>query len=325
MCKKIKKNTILLVITICTITIALIIFGCVGYYLNKIKGEKLNESKISITSKQDIRENLDKKEQEKMHATTNILLLGVDSDEKASDAMIVLTIDQTDKTIKLSSLMRDSYVDFGPGKITKLNYAYHYGGNELVVKTINEQFKLDIKDYIQVDYSGLTNIIDYVGGITVDVLPEEVKYINVYCKDIAKVNNIKYTPIHRSGNQKLNGEQATAYCRIRYVGNNDYQRTQRQRMILTKIVNKLMNKNIIEYPSIINELSPYVKTSLDSIEICKLAKSFASYAKKGIKQTRCPYDGLRNDAMINEIYYMKWDKEENIKKLHNFIYLSKQE
>lgn len=320
-----KKKKILISIMIGILIIVLTTSIYVIFYLNKIKGEKLNESKISITSKQDIKENLDKKEQQKMHQTTNILLLGVDNDERASDTMIVLTIDQTDKTIKLSSLMRDSYVDFGPGKITKLNYAYHYGGNELVVKTINEQFKLDIKDYIQVDYGGLTNIINYVGGVNVDVLPEEVKYVNTYSKDIAKVNNIKYTPIYRSGKQKLNGEQATAYCRIRYVGNNDYQRTQRQRMILSKIVNKLMDKHVTEYPSMINELSPYIKTSLDSIEICKLAKNFDSYVEKGIKQTRCPYDGLKTDAMINQIYYMKWDREENIKKLHDFIYLSKEE
>ena len=314
--KKIIIGSIALVVFLITIAMGIGI-----YYIDKIKGKKLDENKIAITKKEDIKSSMNNEDFNKIHNVLNILLLGVDKQETASDSIIVLSIDETAKKIKLSSLMRDTYVDFGKDKITKLNYAYHYGGDEFAVKTVNEQFKLDIKDYIQVDFGGLTNIIDYLGGVEVDVKPNEVNLLNSYAKNISNIDKTEFIPISHSGNQLLNGQQATAYCRIRYVGNLDYQRTERQRTVLIKVMDKLLKEPISSYPIVINELTPYIKTSLSPLEIIKLADSFKNYVKNGIEQTRCPYDGLKSDSMIDGIYYMQWNREENIKKLHEFIYL----
>ena len=319
---KSKAKKIIIGSIVIVVFFIVIAMGTGGYYINRIKGKALDESKLAITKKEDIKSSINNEEIDKMHKVINILLLGVDKQETASDSIIVLSIDKTAKKIKLSSLMRDTYVNFGKGKITKLNYAYHYGGDEFAVKTVNEQFKLDIKDYIQVDFAGLTNIIDYLGGIEVDVKPNEVKLLNSYAKNISDIDKTKFTPISHSGNQLLNGQQATAYCRIRYVGNLDYQRTKRQRNVLTKVMDKLLKEPISSYLTVINELTPYIKTSLSPLEIIKLADSFRSYAKNGIDQTRCPYDGLKSDSMIDGIYYMQWNRDENIKKLHEFIYLN---
>ena len=296
-------------------------FGIGYHYLDKVTGESLDQSKIAVTKRTDIEQAMGKENAKNIHKVVNILLLGVDNQEKASDSMMVMTIDETAKRIKLSSLMRDTYVEYGANKINKLNYAYHYGGDEFSVKTVNQQFKLDIKNYIQVDFAGLTNIINYLGGVEINVKPYEVKELNGHASNIARVDKTKFTPIEHSGPQILNGQQATAYCRIRHVGDMDYQRTERQRTVLTKLMDMLLQKPVSSYPSIINEITPYVKTSLTPVDIIKLATSFASYAKNGIQQTRCPYDGLKADSMINKIYYMRWNKEEIIQKLHKFIYL----
>ncbi|SHE70417.1 LCP family protein [Clostridium fallax] len=314
--KSSKLKKFMMIIIPIILIIAILIMGLGYYYIKKVKNVGLDEGNLSVTdvSKIDLDSN------QKAHKVKNILLLGVDEQEKASDSIMVLSIDETTKKIKLTSLMRDTYVDFGKGKITKLNYAYHYGGEQLSVKTVNEKFKLDITDYIKVDFNGLAHIIDYVGGIEVDVKPEEVKYVNSYAKNISDITKMQYTPISKSGPQVLNGEQATAYCRIRYVGNNDYQRTERQRNILTKIFDKLIKSPITDYPNIVNQLAPYATTSLNTFEVLKLAVAFAGYTKNGIEQSRCPYDGLREDTMINNIYYMKWNEPENVKKLHQFIY-----
>lgn len=290
------------------------------YYISKINRVKLDESKVGVTDVNQVPIN-DESTQSGRHKVKNILLLGVDNQEKASDSNIVISLDSTSKQIKLSSLMRDTYVEYGPDKVNKLNYAYHYGGPELSVKTVNEKFKLDITDYVKVDFNGLTKIIDQVGGVEINVKPSEVKLLNGYARNISDIDKTQYTPITKSGNQVLNGQQATAYCRIRYVGNEDYERTERQRRVLEQIFSKLKDKSVTEYPTILSNILPYIETSLNKTEIISVAAAISSYGKNGIKETRCPYDGLRQDAMINGIYYMKWNEEENVKKLHEFIYL----
>lgn len=135
--------------------------------------------------------------------------------------------------------MRDSYVDIeGHGK-TKLNHAYAYGGPELAIKTINSNFKLNIRDFVAVDFYGLENIIDTVGGVEIPVRSDEIKYINSYMQGTAKVENKAVQEVQNPGLQNLNGMQAVAYARIRYTSGGDYERTERQRTILTAVMNKI--------------------------------------------------------------------------------------
>lgn len=318
--KKKKKSKMPWIVAVCFILIFVLGFGIVHYYLNKFEYKNIEKEKLSISNVNEVNDEISNEEKE--HKVKNILLLGVDNQEKASDSILVLSLDDTTKQLKLSSLMRDTYIDFGAGKVTKLNYAYHYGGAELSIKTINEKFKLDISEYVLVDFNGLTKIIDRVGGIEVNVKPEEVNLLNGYAKSIAKIDKEEYTPIKKSGTQLLNGQQATAYCRIRYVGNQDYERTERQRRVLQKIFDRLKDMPLTNYTSIINDISPYVETSLSTIDMVSYGSKIASYGKNGIKETRCPYDGLRSDSIINGIYYMQWNEEENVKKLHEFIYFN---
>lgn len=316
-----KRNKIIISILI---IIVLFISGSMVFIynvLNNIDTVKIDKSEFQTTDKKDSPV-IAKKEEEDVHKVRNILLLGVDNQENASDTNMILTIDDSEKKIKLTSLMRDTYVDLGEGRpITKLNYAYHYGGPTLSVKTVNDIFKMDIEDYVKINFDGLVNIIDYIGGITIDINDAEANAINGYGKNIAKITNKKYTPISGAGVQHLNGQQATAYCRFRYDENNDYGRTERQRKVLTKIIEKVEDYNVTEYPDIISNVLSYVETTLSKTELIEIGVKCSLYMKNGISQSRCPYDGLLHNAMIDGIYYMKWDEAENIEKLHNFIYL----
>lgn len=319
--KKKKKKSKLKVIVI-PVLIVFLLFGIgftgVLYYLNKFKYNDMDTSKLSINNvnKVDIG-----KDNNSRHTVKNILLLGVDNQEKASDSIIILSLDDTTKQMKMTSIMRDTYIEFGPGKVNKINYAYHYGGPELTIKTLNEKLKLDISDYVLVDFKGLTKIVNEVGGIEVEVTPEEVDLLNSYAKNISSIDRTQYTPIKRSGKQLLNGQQTTAYCRIRYVGNGDYQRTERQRTVLTDIFTKLKDLPISDYPRVINDISPYIQTTLNNFDTIKLASQIATYGKNGIKTSRLPYDGYHHDD-TKGTFYLRWDEEPNLKLLHEFIYFN---
>lgn len=313
-----KFNKIIIVIFIIVI-VGLLSIGGYGYYtLNKIKTISISKTNEDLGIKQEVLDKLD--ENKEMKKITNVLLLGVDVQENASDSIMVVSLDDLHNKLKLTSIMRDSYIDFGPDKISKINYAYHYGGPQLTIKTINENYNLDIRDYVKVDFGALAKIIDYMGGVEIDVSPEEVKILNKYVRDIAGRANKEPVLLKKSGLQTLNGDQAVGYCRIRYVGNLDYERTQRQRKVLTKLYEKVKGGGVADYYSIVTKLVSYVETSLDKAAILSMVNKSFSYGSSNIEQTRVPYDKYHEDAIIDGVYYLKWDKAANIDILHKFIY-----
>lgn len=236
---------------------------------------------------------------------TNILLLGVDNEEDASDSIMVLSINKDKSSLKLTSIMRDSYIFFGDDKVNKLNYAYHYGGPELSIKTINENYDLDIRDYVKVDFNGLDNIIDGLGGIEMDITSEELPIIN---------------GLKKGGKQTLNGAQAVIYSRIRKVGNNDYGRTDRQRKVMQEILRKLNSVPVTQYPKLISSLSEYVETSISTTELVGMASKSSGFKNSRMEELRIPLDGTHKDEYINNLFYLKWNKEKNVQGIHDFIY-----
>ncbi len=320
--KKLSKGKKAAISIIAVVLVILIGYGAFAVVqVKKIKTVKLPKSDEEIGIKEQPKVIKDEQGNDRdKPKVTNILLLGVDKQEDASDSIIVFSIDDTSKSIKMSSLMRDSYIDFGKGKVNKLNYAYHYGGPLLSVKTINENYNLDIRDYIKVDFGALDKIIDSLGGVNINVKPEEIRLLNMCVKDIARIEGTSPKYLKNSGLQKLNGQQAVAYCRIRYVGNYDYERTERQRRVLKALFQSAKDIPPTKYPSVISEISPYLETSLDFEKMLSYGTKIVSYEKNNIKETRVPYDGYKNDDTIDGIYYLKWDKEKNLEKLHKFIY-----
>ncbi|MBN3407767.1 LytR family transcriptional regulator [Clostridium botulinum] len=285
---------------------------------------KLGSVKKVPISKDDKELKIDKKAESYGDDVINIAFFGLDRRKKEepsrSDAVMILSLDKKHKKVKLSSIMRDYYVDIeGHGK-TKLNHAYAYGGPELAIKTINSNFKLNIRDFVAVDFYGLENIIDTVGGVEIPVRSDEIKYINSYMQGTAKVENKAVQEVQNPGLQNLNGMQAVAYARIRYTSGGDYERTERQRTILTAVMNKIKKLGPTEFPKVVSVLLPNVESSLSSTEIIKMGTSVFALGIDNVEQQRFPLDNYCEGKLIDGIYYLLFNKEKTIDQMYKYIF-----
>lgn len=268
------------------------------------------------------------KGKDKNNKVDNILLIGEDDKGKTgvarSDTMIILTINKSSKSIKLTSLTRDTLVMIPNKGYEKLNHAYAYGGPKLLLKTINDNFDIDIKDYAVVDFKSFIEIVDILDGVDISIDEREINHLNkvietCYRLDSAKKGNIEY--ISTTGEHTLNGYQALAYARIRKI-DTIYNRDQRQREILSSIAHKLSNTSIKTYPAIAKSLIKHVKVNISIDKIMKLAYIAHDFAGYDIEQMEFPKKEYRSEGKIKEngMFVIKWDKQKNISDLKKFIY-----
>ncbi len=321
--KKKKKSKIKKIIlwSISILLISLLGIGGYGvYYINSMlnKVEKVEVKKENLS--------IDIKKEEKYVEIKNIALFGIDgeSDENGrSDVIMILTLDSEHDKIKLTSIMRDSYVDIPGYGMDKLNHAYAYGGPELAIKTLNENFGLNIKEFMTVNFSSMPKIIDKLGGVSIEVTDEELKHINSYIVNMDNVNGTKTPSITSAGLQELNGTQATAYSRIRYTNGDDYKRTERQRTVINGLFEKASEISITKYPALINEFLPFISTNMSSTEMLTIAKNFAFLLDNGLTQSRYPLDEQAVGQMINGVSYITFDIEELRNHIDNYIFEDK--
>lgn len=190
------------------------------------------------------------------------------------------------------SFMRDLYADIDGHGVHKLNAACSYGGPKLLISTIEKNYKVGIDNYAMVDFDDMVNIIDTMGGVDIDVTGDEVPVLNQYLEELTALDGTRlsdYT-LSRGGHLHLNGKQAVAYCRIRYVGNADYQRTERQRTVMTQLLGKFSGKNAIELGSLADKLLPYITHNVSQGEVLNMITKIPSIAKFRVVQERIPYD-----------------------------------
>lgn len=254
----------------------------------------------------------------------NIALFGIDArggDKGRSDATMVLSINRKKNEVKVISLMRDSYVDVeGHGK-TKLCHAYAYGGAPLAIKTINQDYNLNIKDYVTVTFDSLAKVIDAVGGVTINVSEDERENANISIQEYAGVYDKTPTLIEKSGEQLLNGMQAVGYARIRHVGNCDYERTERQRTVMEQLFNKALKMNPLEYPKLLNTILPMVETSLNSNDILGIGTSVMKSGSARFQQARFPLDeDIAKNGTIDGVSYVISDIKVTSEKLDRYIF-----
>ena len=239
----------------------------------------------------------------------NIAFFGVDRTDKnqpsRSDSIIILSIDEVHKKIKMSSIMRDTYVEIKNHGKTKINHAYAYGGPQLAIRTLNENFNLDIRDYVTVDFSDFEKLIDAMGGVTIDVKQDEISLI---------------PQITKTGTQTLNGLQTVAYSRIRYTAGNDYRRTERQRTVLSVMLTKIQTLGVTEFPSVVSKLLPFTETSMSSMDILKLGTKVFISNIKTLDGERFPMDGYSTGKIIGGVWYLVADMKATVDQLHKFIY-----
>ena len=254
----------------------------------------------------------------------NIALFGVDrraaNEAIRSDSIMILSIDKKHKKIKMSSIMRDTYVQIKNHGMTKVNHAYAYGDAQLAIRTINENFNLDIRDYVTVDFFNFEKIIDTIGGVTIDIQSNEVSFINSYMAEVASIEKKSILQISKSGTQTLNGLQAVAYSRIRYTAGGDFRRTERQRIVLSAMLTKIQSLGITEFTSVVSKLLPYMETSMNCMDIIKLGTKVLSSNITTIEQERFPIDGYCKGEMMDSVWYLVADMEATVDQIHKFIY-----
>ena len=297
------------------IAIAVIGGGYIIGLLNKIDNVELNKDNLGIVEE-------DLTDYDNVNKIINIALFGIDATDNntgRSDSIMIATIDEIHKKLKLTSIMRDSYVYIDGYGQDKINHAYAYGGPELAIKTINENFGLNIENFVSVNFSSLPNIINILGGVDIEITDEELQYINSYINDINRKDGTSSPHITSAGVQHLDGTQALAYSRIRYTSGGDYKRTERQRTVLEALFNKLTSTSIASYNSLLNEVLPYVQTNLNAADILSLGTKALGIGNN-LEQDRFPRDGYGEGAMIDGVYYLTFDIETAKQQMRDYIF-----
>jgi LCP family protein required for cell wall assembly len=259
----------------------------------------------------------------------HILLLGGDSrslsDYGRTDTMIILSINTDTSEVKMTSIMRDTWVSFpGRSKKGKINAANVYGGPELALKTVNECFDMEIEDYVLINMSGLVQIIDLVGGIDIDVDQDELKYVNSYAKAfIASTLKDTYegeTRLESAGeNLHLNGLLALSYSRDRYT-DSDYGRVMRQQKVLIALAHKFKGMGVASFLKVLPDIEDCYETCLDRSDIVYLAKKCDDIDLTSVVQYRVPVDGTFDSGMLHGTWSIRPNFEKNADSLHEFIY-----
>ncbi|WP_352416859.1 LCP family protein [Clostridium tertium] len=329
--KKKKRNKKKIILISILSVLAIIIATAWGYYnhiRNKIYVEYKPENKKEVSYNE-------------VDGITNVLLIGTDGrtlDEPArSDSIIIATLDNNNKKVKLTSIMRDTLVDIPEYGENKINAAFAFGSSEeddkgklkgaeggaaLLMDTIEQNFDLHLDKYIIVNFWGFEAIIDQIGGIEVDIKDYEIDEVNKYIGEATGVNS---PPITETGLQKVNGQQALSYARIRYVGNGNFERGERQSKVLHEVAKKLKEVNPLKYVGIANTLSEQVKTNIDIPEALNLAYTIYKLPSLDFEQLQIPQTELiaRDNLYKDRGWCLLIDFEQNSKVLHDFIFNNK--
>lgn len=266
-------------------------------------------------------------ERAKVSEMRNLLLIGIDArpGEKTgrSDTMMIVTLDPDDNTIKLTSLMRDLYVEIPGYKNNRLNSAYVFGGPELLMQTIEVNFGVHIENYIAVNFSMLGTLIDAIGGLTLTVESNYYKdRINAVIKMDNKVLGIDVNDglLKEAGEQLMTGKQAQAYARYRYgTKDGDFGRTARQREVITKIFEKLSSLSALELMKLVVDNASNVYTNLSVSDLASFAPVLISMKDAEIDQLRLPIDGGYKSSTISGMAVLVPDRTANIDALMDFL------
>ena len=303
--------------------IILIMIAVLYLVLNKAKeGPKvtyLEPEKLEIH--EEVQENVT------MKGYMNIALFGVDAETESqlyknsrSDSTMIASINMDTGDIKLVSVYRDTYLNIGTDEYRKCNAAYSLGGAEQAVKMLNMNLDLDITDFVTVGYKGLSEVINGLGGIYIDVDSEELKHINNYQIGIAEVLKCDYNKVTETGYQLLDGLQATAYCRIRYTKGDDFKRASRQREVIMAIEEQAKKADAATLVKVFNDVIGDVYTSISSDTILELIGNIANY--QIVDQGGFREESMRTVANVGAkgSSVIPLDLESNVVWLHQFLF-----
>lgn len=309
--KKFIRRLLYVIAAICILFTA-VCFMAAGYLHGK-----MNYSELTSVSDESLKED----------GVTNILLIGNDSREQGSDgrsdAMILLSISNRTKTIHMTSLLRDIYVEIPGHQSNRLNAAYAYGGPELLMETLEDNFDIQVNRYMQVNFQAFANLVDAVGGVELDVTNEEVQYINGYLVEYnmleGRPEGTDYLDTSLSGRIHLNGPQALAYCRNRYIGT-DFARTERQRKVLSAVIKDAPTALLRNPLDLADGLLTNITTNLTKAEMGSLLMQAGKAVTYDIVQASIPLEGTYSNANIRGMAVLQVDFEKNKEYIRTQIY-----
>ena len=257
----------------------------------------------------------------------NILLIGNDSrgnDENGrSDAMILLSVNEKAKTVYMTSILRDIYVEIPGHDGNRLNAAYSFGGPELLMETIGRNFDVEVNRYVMVNFEAFANLVDAVGGVDLEVSGEEIEYINAYLVEYnmltERPEGTDYMDTAAGVLVHLNGPQALAYSRNRYMGT-DFGRTQRQRKVLSGVVKNLPSALLSGPGEVLKGILPNLTTNLTKRECMELSLLSGKLLSYEWEQGSVPLEGSYQNATIREMEVLQIDFEKNKEYLHERAY-----
>ena len=254
---------------------------------------------------------------------TNIALFGVDSREGSldkdahSDAILVASINNETKDVKLVSVYRDTYLDNTNGEFRKATECYYFGGPSRAISMLNKNLDLDITDFVTVDFTAVADVVDALGGIDIDVQEDEIVHLNNYQVEGSQVTGKEIVPVEYAGLQTLNGLQALSYCRIRYTEGSDFKRTERQRTVLQKILEKAKGADLLTLNSLIDKVAGNMMTSLNNTELLSLVKDVASYNLTD--QTGFPFNLTTANLQAGDCV-VPVNLEDNVRQFHQWMF-----
>lgn len=313
--RKTRRRILFVVEVIVLIVLAAVLY--IGATLSKVETVDIEEGTIV----ENVREQLDEQVVEKLKGYWNIALYGVDSREGStesalSDTIMVASINKDTKEIKLVSVYRDTYLDNTNGEFRKATECYLMGGPERSINMLNKNLDLDISDFVTVNMNVLAEVVNAIGGVEIDVREEEIEWINGYQNEGSEITGLEKIEVTEPGLQVLNGLQAMSYCRIRYVGL-DYERTERQRKVLSQIFEKVQSMDLVSLTGIISDVLPYISTNLTQTEILSLAKDVASYSMG--ETTGFPFEKQTADVDAGDCV-IPVNLAQNVTELHQFLF-----
>ena len=272
--KKKKKKHIFLKIFIVMLMLLAMCFGIVaGYGYNMLEYQIDHDTTID-KNEIEINEGVSTKAK----GVKNIVLYGVDArnqknsyEGSLSDVIMIVSINQDTKKVKIASVYRDTYLQNTKTKtFDKITHMFR-NGPSLSMSTLNTNLDLDITEYVAINFNVVVDVVDAVNGVTLDITAEEAKYINPYIDEVNKTTGHKSKHITKAGTYTLDGVQATAYARIRYTAGGDWKRTERQRTVLNLVFEKAKKMNIIELKNLAEKVLKQVSTNITTPEILSLA------------------------------------------------------
>ena len=321
-----KKTALFIVEIICLLVFicGLYVYGQIDSRLNKIETPQLDESKIvtNVTAPQ-------------MSGYTTYALFAIDQrsknvalDAQNSDTIIIASINNDTKDVKLASVYRDTLLDIGNDTYTKANAAYAYGGPEQAISMLNTMLDLNITDYVTVNFNAMVAAVDALGGLDLPLSYAEMVFMNDYCIESSKETGKSYTPVELPdpkpeneeetlGEYHLNGVQVVSYCRIRYTASMDMGRTERQRRVIGLMVDKAKSAGLTTLFNIMDEVFPMISTSVTKTELLNLIPNLLGYTISDTTGFPAKYkfaDVKKSSMVVADTLV------DNVKELHKFLY-----